>query len=153
MTLAIYIRTSSFPCIDVLFTSAAKWASGVSTFKSRQLQIFTISTDIHAHEFVYVLYTSTQYIRRASACAPFTNLYSEASDSKLGIFYSGSRSNKTFKPKKNIPEGTHQYDLMRHAAATLGSGNLRVAVMLPEGEDLNEWVAVNSQCQHFITFL
>lgn len=59
-------------------------------------------------------------------------------------FLSGSRSSKTFKPKKNIPEGTHQYDLMKHAAATLGSGNLRLAVMLPEGEDLNEWVAVNS---------
>lgn len=58
--------------------------------------------------------------------------------------FSGSRSSKTFKPKKNIPEGTHQYDLMKHAAATLGSGNLRLAVMLPEGEDLNEWVAVNS---------
>lgn len=57
---------------------------------------------------------------------------------------STSRSNKTFKPKKNIPEGTHQYDLMKHAAATLGSGNLRLAVMLPEGEDLNEWVAVNT---------
>lgn len=60
-------------------------------------------------------------------------------------FSSGSRSSKTFKPKKNIPEGTHQYDLMKHAAATLGSGNLRLAVMLPEGEDLNEWVAVNSK--------
>ncbi|XP_047488588.1 MOB kinase activator-like 1 isoform X1 [Penaeus vannamei] len=56
----------------------------------------------------------------------------------------GSRSSKTFKPKKHIPEGTHQYDLMKHAAATLGSGNLRAAVMLPEGEDLNEWVAVNT---------
>ncbi|VVC91082.1 unnamed protein product, partial [Leptidea sinapis] len=33
---------------------------------------------------------------------------------------------------------------MRHAAATLGSGNLRLAVMLPDGEDLNEWVAVNT---------
>lgn len=33
---------------------------------------------------------------------------------------------------------------MKHAAVTLGSGNLRLAVMLPEGEDLNEWVAVNS---------
>jgi MOB kinase activator 1 len=33
---------------------------------------------------------------------------------------------------------------MKHAAATLGSGNLRLAVMLPEGEDLNEWVAVNT---------
>jgi len=28
---------------------------------------------------------------------------------------------------------------------TLGSGNLRLAVALPEGEDLNEWVAVNSE--------
>lgn len=61
---------------------------------------------------------------------------------------SGSRSSKTFKPKKNIPEGTHQYDLMKHAAATLGSGNLRLAVMLPEGEDLNEWVAVNSKLKY-----
>lgn len=60
-------------------------------------------------------------------------------------FHSGGRSSKTFKPKKNIPEGTHQYDLMKHAAATLGSGNLRLAVLLPEGEDLNEWVAVNSE--------
>ena len=58
--------------------------------------------------------------------------------------YSSGRNNKTFKPKKNIPEGTHQYELMKHAEATLGSGDLRQAVMLPEGEDLNEWVAVNS---------
>ncbi|ETE66701.1 MOB kinase activator 1B, partial [Ophiophagus hannah] len=56
----------------------------------------------------------------------------------------GSRSSKTFKPKKNIPEGSHQYELLKHAEATLGSGNLRMAVMLPEGEDLNEWVAVNT---------
>ena len=40
---------------------------------------------------------------------------------------------------------------MKQAAATLGSGNLRLAVMLPEGEDLNEWVAVNStfERRHF----
>uniref|UniRef100_A0A8C4VV91 MOB kinase activator 1B n=1 Tax=Gopherus evgoodei TaxID=1825980 RepID=A0A8C4VV91_9SAUR len=62
----------------------------------------------------------------------------------------GSRSSKTFKPKKNIPEGSHQYELLKHAEATLGSGNLRMAVMLPEGEDLNEWVAVNSKLtDHF----
>lgn len=60
--------------------------------------------------------------------------------------YSSSRSSKTFKPKKNIPEGSHQYELLKHAEATLGSGNLRQAVMLPEGEDLNEWIAVNSEC-------
>lgn len=59
--------------------------------------------------------------------------------------FSSSKSSRTFKPKKNIPEGTHQYDLIKHAAATLGSGNLRSAVVLPEGEDLNEWVAVNSK--------
>uniref|UniRef100_A0A9J7XIA9 MOB kinase activator 1Ba n=1 Tax=Cyprinus carpio carpio TaxID=630221 RepID=A0A9J7XIA9_CYPCA len=59
-------------------------------------------------------------------------------------FLFGSRSSKTFKPKKNIPEGSHQYELLKHAEATLGSGNLRMAVMLPDGEDLNEWVAVNT---------
>eukprot|EP00069_Balaena_mysticetus_P006155 bmy_18436T0 len=63
---------------------------------------------------------------------------------KSEVNTSGSRSSKTFKPKKNIPEGSHQYELLKHAEATLGSGNLRMAVMLPEGEDLNEWVAVNT---------
>ncbi|NWZ33157.1 MOB1A kinase, partial [Brachypodius atriceps] len=62
----------------------------------------------------------------------------------LLLLLSGSRSSKTFKPKKNIPEGSHQYELLKHAEATLGSGNLRQAVMLPEGEDLNEWIAVNT---------
>jgi MOB kinase activator 1 len=33
---------------------------------------------------------------------------------------------------------------MKHAAATLGSGNLRLAVQLPEGEDIDEWIAVNA---------
>ena len=32
----------------------------------------------------------------------------------------------------------------RYAATTLGSGNLRQAVALPPGEDLDEWIAVNS---------
>ena len=34
---------------------------------------------------------------------------------------------------------------MKHAQNTLGSGNLRLAVQLPDGEDLNEWIAVNSK--------
>lgn len=63
----------------------------------------------------------------------------------FNLTHSGNRGNKTFKPKKNIPEGSHQYELLKHAEATLGSGNLRMAVMLPDGEDLNEWVAVNSK--------
>lgn len=35
--------------------------------------------------------------------------------------------------------------LQKHIDATLGSGNLREAVRLPPGEDLNEWLAVNSK--------
>ncbi|PWN50493.1 putative MOB1 protein [Violaceomyces palustris] len=56
----------------------------------------------------------------------------------------GLSKTKTFKPKRNIPEGTKQYQLKRYAEATLGSGNLRLAVILPEGEDLDEWLAVNT---------
>ena len=55
-----------------------------------------------------------------------------------------STSNRTVKLKK-IQEGTHAHELMRYASATLGSGNIKQAVALPEGEDLNEWVAVNSE--------
>jgi len=56
----------------------------------------------------------------------------------------GLKKSQTFKPKKNIEEGTKQYQLKQYAEATLGSGNLRLAVKLPEGEDLNEWLAVNT---------
>lgn len=69
----------------------------------------------------------------------------------VGFSCSGNRSSKTFKPKKNIPEGSHQYELLKHAEATLGSGNLRQAVMLPDGEDLNEWIAVNSKQMNYGT--
>ncbi|MBA0768846.1 hypothetical protein Gotri_017622, partial [Gossypium trilobum] len=34
--------------------------------------------------------------------------------------------------------------LKKHIDATLGSGNLREAVRLPPGEDLHEWLAVNT---------
>jgi hypothetical protein len=56
-----------------------------------------------------------------------------------------SKKSKTFKAKKDS-EGTNQYRLKKYAEATLGSGNLKLAVQLPEGEDLNEWLAVNSAC-------
>ncbi|WWC87555.1 uncharacterized protein L201_002445 [Kwoniella dendrophila CBS 6074] len=49
---------------------------------------------------------------------------------------------RTFKPKK-VPEGTKQWQLKQYAQQTLGSGNLRTAVQLPEGEDLQEWIAVH----------
>ncbi|TMW66774.1 hypothetical protein Poli38472_014086 [Pythium oligandrum] len=52
--------------------------------------------------------------------------------------------NRTFRPTKNHHSGTRRYDLHKHAQATLGSGDLRQAIALPAGEDLNEWLAVNS---------
>ena len=52
--------------------------------------------------------------------------------------------------------------LRQHIDATLGSGNLREAIKLPIGEDLNEWLAVNSNsfylslslsCMHVCIFI
>lgn len=55
---------------------------------------------------------------------------------------------KTFRPKKNFQKGTKLYQLHKYAKATvkatLGAGNLQEAVLLPEGEDKNEWLAVNT---------
>eukprot|EP01100_Stratorugosa_tubuloviscum_P000987 TRINITY_DN121_c0_g7_i1.p1 TRINITY_DN121_c0_g7~~TRINITY_DN121_c0_g7_i1.p1 ORF type:complete len:215 (+),score=70.99 TRINITY_DN121_c0_g7_i1:128-772(+) len=59
-------------------------------------------------------------------------------------FFGLSKKSQTFIKQKRIPEGTKQHQLKRYAEATLGSGNLRLAVTLPEGEDLNEWLAVNT---------
>lgn len=42
--------------------------------------------------------------------------------------------------------------LQKHIDATLGSGNLREAVRLPPGEDINEWLAVNSKNFESIAF-
>ncbi|KAK6152006.1 hypothetical protein DH2020_014641 [Rehmannia glutinosa] len=56
-----------------------------------------------------------------------------------------ARNHKTFRPKKSSPSGSKGLQLKKHIDATLGSGNLREAVRLPPGEDLNEWLAVNIQ--------
>jgi len=59
-------------------------------------------------------------------------------------FFFGSRSNKTFKPKKNSAEGIAHDEILKYSTVTLGSGDLRQAVILPPGEDANEWIAVNT---------
>ena len=56
---------------------------------------------------------------------------------------SNARTRAPFKPR-SAAKGTSSYQLRQFAEATLGSGSLRKAVKLPEGEDLNEWLAVNS---------
>jgi MOB kinase activator 1 len=55
-----------------------------------------------------------------------------------------ARTRAPFKPR-SAAKGTSSYQLRQFAEATLGSGSLRKAVKLPEGEDLNEWLAVNSE--------
>eukprot|EP01092_Planopodium_desertum_P010790 TRINITY_DN48675_c0_g1_i1.p1 TRINITY_DN48675_c0_g1~~TRINITY_DN48675_c0_g1_i1.p1 ORF type:complete len:230 (-),score=9.56 TRINITY_DN48675_c0_g1_i1:96-785(-) len=63
----------------------------------------------------------------------------------MAKFFGLGRKSETFKPKKHvIAAGTKQFQLKKYAESTLGSGNLRAAVRLPEGEDLNEWLAVNT---------
>jgi len=52
--------------------------------------------------------------------------------------------NKTFKAVKKHKDGSKKHKLSEYAKATLGSGNMRNAVVLPQGEDLNEWLAVNT---------
>ncbi|CAL5229014.1 g12258 [Coccomyxa viridis] len=62
-------------------------------------------------------------------------------------FLDSWRDNKhpsTFRPRKNTPMGSKGLTLKRHIDATLGQGKVREAVRLPPGEDLNEWLAVNT---------
>ena len=48
------------------------------------------------------------------------------------------------RPKKKITKQDRGYGLKKLAQMTLGSGNLQQAVELPSGEDLNEWLAINT---------
>lgn len=62
----------------------------------------------------------------------------------LSSFYSNPRTRAPFKPQKSS-RGTSSWQLKQYAEATLGSGSLRKAVKLPEGEDKDEWLAVNGE--------
>lgn len=63
---------------------------------------------------------------------------------------SNARTRGQFKPQR-ANKGTTSYQLRQFAEATLGSGSLRKAVKLPEGEDLNEWLAVNGNYPKIIS--
>lgn len=52
-------------------------------------------------------------------------------------------SNKPAQLGGTPSNGVASQVLRQYAEATLGSGSLRQAVVLPEGEDVNEWVAVH----------
>ena len=59
----------------------------------------------------------------------------------LSNYRAARTTNAKFKPKAR--GGTGSWQLKQFAEATLGSGSLKKAVLLPEGEDINEWLAVN----------
>ncbi|CAK5105334.1 unnamed protein product [Meloidogyne enterolobii] len=70
------------------------------------------------------------------------------------------RSNAAKDAGKSIPNvsnnengNTKQAKLLRQASATLGSGNLRDIILLPYGEDENEWIAANSLSLNIFNFL
>ncbi|CAN6294754.1 unnamed protein product [Urochloa humidicola] len=66
------------------------------------------------------------------------------SEKKMNFFARSSKSQKTFRPKKRAPSRSKGALLKKHIDNTLGQGDLREAVRLPSGEDLNEWLAVNT---------
>jgi len=58
---------------------------------------------------------------------------------------SNARNRQTFQSQKRA-KGTSTWQLKQFADATLGGNSLRKCVQLPEGEDRNEWLAVNGAC-------
>lgn len=58
---------------------------------------------------------------------------------------SNNNRRNQFRPRPGGKPGATSYQLRQYAEATLGGGSLRKIVKLPEGEDENEWFAVNSK--------
>lgn len=51
---------------------------------------------------------------------------------------------KTFRPRKRFEPGTQRFELYKRAQASLKSGlDLRKVVQLPDGENINDWIAVH----------
>lgn len=51
---------------------------------------------------------------------------------------------RTFRPKRKFEPGTQRFELHKKAQASLNAGlDLKLAVQLPPGEELNDWVAVH----------
>lgn len=57
---------------------------------------------------------------------------------------SNARTKQAFQPQKR-GKATTSLQLKQFAEATLGSGSLKKVVQLPEGEDRDEWIAVNGK--------
>lgn len=60
---------------------------------------------------------------------------------RLSMFAGKSNS---FRPTKQHAEGTKRVNMSEFTQKSLGLGNIRQAVVLPDGEDRNEWLAANT---------
>lgn len=65
-------------------------------------------------------------------------------ESHYSLLATSNQRRNQFRPRTTT-KGTTGYQLRQYAEATLGGGSLRKTVKLPEGEDENEWLAVNSR--------
>jgi hypothetical protein len=76
-----------------------------------------------------------------SPCRLFPQLFA----GKMSSFMTtvNQRARNQFRPRAGGKGGSTSYQLRQYAEATLGGGSLRKVVKLPEGEDENEWLAVN----------
>lgn len=111
---------------------------------------FPLPVSVHpVPQFPHPPSTSVVISAVPGAMNPSTLLMEGMSDSQ--DFDRNSRPRGPFRPKA-ANKGTSNYQLRQFAEATLGNGSLRKVVKLPEGEDLNEWLAVNG-CVHCLRTL
>jgi hypothetical protein len=94
--------------------------------------------------------SSTSTHTTTSSSSPLQNRFRNALiqglHSDANMFSTCSNANRgtrsSFRPAR-AAKGTNSWQLKQFAEATLGSGSLRKVVRLPEGEDKDEWLAVN----------
>lgn len=138
--MASFITTMSVPSISI--SSADEPAPRLSSSPSRKPKTSAPST---SH--------NTVHVSNAPLSAPPSYLSPAVCALKQGLCVltppSNARTRAPFKPR-SAAKGTTSYQLRQFAEATLGSGSLRKAVKLPEGEDVNEWLAVNGTFVSYI---
>ena len=60
----------------------------------------------------------------------------------MASFFNFARDARTFRPKKYA--GPNSAQIKQRIDATLGNGDIYEAIVLPEGVEINEWLAVNT---------
>lgn len=62
----------------------------------------------------------------------------------ISCSHPSKHNNKTFRPAKHFSEDSRYYKLQEISDATLGTGDLTAAVVLPPGTDPNDWIATHA---------